>query len=480
VNSYAARRVPLSKKTILWLSLIAIGVSLIVYLATIPQIIFGGGGINGGTIFLFILSGVISLPSWIGALIRAAQMRTWGWFILVLLLGSIGSLIYSIYGPPDLPLNVVAPGSITDYVPLAGVPADAANQPDDILLAVSNLKMHFPLTSGLIFQQTHGYVHAIDGVSFAIRRGTTLGLVGESGSGKTTIGRCLVRLYKPTDGAMVLGGIDLSKLYGPYLRQVRRQIQMIFQDPFASLNPRYSIGSLIAEPLRIHGIGTRKQARERTEELLELVGLNPSFYDRYPHEFSGGQRQRIVIARAISINPAFIIADEPVSALDVSIRAQILNLMQRLQRQLGLTYLFISHDLSVVRHVADQIAVMYLGKIMELADRDSIYQSPKHPYTQALLSAVPIPDPKVEKRRKRIILAGDLPSPVNIPSGCRFHTRCPLAQPICREIEPIFEDKTGAGHFAACHFSELVNPPIITRPASVTASPTDSPPLTSW
>ncbi len=336
--------------------------------------------------------------------------------------------------------------------------AGTTAQRSDTLLKIDDLAMLFPLTSGLIIQRTHGYVHAIDGVSFSIRRGTTLGLVGESGSGKTTIGRCIVRLYKPTRGSMNLDGADLSRLAGNELRQVRRKVQMIFQDPFASLNPRFSIGSLISEPMRIHRIGTRQQARERTEELLELVGLNPAFYDRYPHEFSGGQRQRIVIARAISINPEFIIADEPVSALDVSIRAQILNLMQRLQKQLGLTYLFISHDLSVVRHVADQIAVMYLGKIMELADRDEIYRAPKHPYTQALLSAVPIPDPKVEKRRQRIILSGDLPSPVNIPKGCRFHTRCPLAQDICREIEPPFEDKTGQGHFAACHFSDQVTP----------------------
>ncbi len=335
---------------------------------------------------------------------------------------------------------------------------NASKSRTDTILEVKDLVMHFPLTSGIIIQRTHGYVHAVDEVSFTIPRGTTLGLVGESGSGKTTIGRCLVRLYKPTRGSMIMDGIDLSQIQGEQLRQMRRKIQMIFQDPFASLNPRYSVGSLIAEPLHIHKIGTRKQARERAEELLELVGLNPAFYDRYPHEFSGGQRQRIVIARAISINPEFVIADEPVSALDVSIRAQILNLMQRLQRQLGLTYLFISHDLSVVRHVADQIAVMYLGKIMELADRDSIYQSPKHPYTQALLSAVPIPDPKVEKRRQRIILAGDLPSPVNIPKGCRFHTRCPLARAICREVEPPFEDKTGTGHFAACHFSDQVTP----------------------
>ncbi len=349
---------------------------------------------------------------------------------------------------------------MSESIPQTSASASLTRERSDTLLKVDDLAMYFPLTSGLIIQRTHGYVHAIDGVSFSIKRGTTLGLVGESGSGKTTIGRCLVRLYKPTRGSLLLDGVDLSKLAGAELRQVRRRVQMVFQDPFASLNPRFSIGSLISEPMRIHGIGTRQQARERTEELLELVGLNPAFYDRYPHEFSGGQRQRIVIARAISINPEFIIADEPVSALDVSIRAQILNLLQRLQRQLGLTYLFISHDLSVVRHVADQIAVMYLGKIMELADRDEIYRAPKHPYTQALLSAVPIPDPKVEKRRQRIILAGDLPSPVNIPKGCRFHTRCPMAQPICREEEPRFEDKTGHGHFAACHFSDQVTPPV--------------------
>jgi oligopeptide/dipeptide ABC transporter ATP-binding protein len=336
----------------------------------------------------------------------------------------------------------------------ASTTGSATMSANENILEVSNLVMHFPLTSGIIFQTTTGYVHAIDGVSFSVQRGTTLGIVGESGSGKTTIGRCLVRLYKPTSGSMLFEGLDLSGLQGEALRAMRRKIQMIFQDPFASLNPRYSIGSSIGEPLRIHGVANGKQARERVEELLELVGLNPAFYDRYPHEFSGGQRQRIVIARAISSNPQCIIADEPVSALDVSIRAQILNLMQRIQRQLGLTYLFISHDLSVVRHVADKIAVMYLGKIMELADRDSIYRSPKHPYTQALLSAVPIPDPGIEKQRQRIILTGDLPSPINIPRGCRFHTRCPIAQQICREVEPVFEDKTGTGHFAACHFSE--------------------------
>jgi oligopeptide/dipeptide ABC transporter ATP-binding protein len=325
------------------------------------------------------------------------------------------------------------------------------------LLDVRDLKMYFPLTSGIIVQRAVGYVRAVDGISFSIERGKTLGLVGESGSGKTTIGRTIVRLYKPTTGQILFENRDLAQLSGESLREIRKDIQMVFQDPFASLNPRYTIGSLIAEPMSIYKVGSPKMIRERTEELLNVVGLRPEYIDRYPHEFSGGQRQRIVVARAISINPQFIIADEPVSALDVSVRAQVLNLMQRLQRQLNLTYLFVSHDLSVIRHVADRIAVMYLGKIVELADRDELYVAPKHPYTKALLSAVPIPDPKVEKKRQRIILSGDLPSPINIPSGCRFHTRCPMAQTICREEEPAFEAKTGHDHFAACHFSEQVS-----------------------
>ncbi len=327
------------------------------------------------------------------------------------------------------------------------------------LLEVRDLKMHFPLTQGILFQRVIGYVRAVDGVSFSIERGQTLGLVGESGSGKTTIGRTLVRLYKPTSGQMLFGDQDLAQLTGEDLRQLRRRVQMIFQDPFASLNPRYTIGSLIAEPMHIYRVASREEIRERTLELLKVVGLRPEYIDRYPHEFSGGQRQRIAVARALSINPEFVIADEPVSALDVSIRAQVLNLLQRLQRQFNLTYLFVSHDLSVVRHVADRIAVMYLGKIVELADRDELYRSPKHPYTKALLSAIPIPDPRVEKRRQRIILSGDLPSPINIPRGCRFHTRCPMAQEICREVEPAFERKEGREHYAACHFSEQVAPP---------------------
>jgi oligopeptide transport system ATP-binding protein len=324
------------------------------------------------------------------------------------------------------------------------------------LLAVRDLKMHFPLTQGIVLQRTIGYVRAVDGISFSIERGSTLGLVGESGSGKTTIGRTLIRLYKPTEGQILFDNQDLAHVEGEPLRQMRQRLQMVFQDPYASLNPRFTIGSLIAEPMHIYHTGSADEIRERTIELLRVVGLRPEYADRYPHEFSGGQRQRIAIARALSINPEFVIADEPVSALDVSVRAQVLNLLQRLQQQFHLTYLFVSHDLSVVRHIADRIAVMYLGKIVEIADRDELYTAPKHPYTRVLLSAVPIPDPVVERKRQRIILSGDLPSPVNIPRGCRFHTRCPMAQAICREIEPAFEAKGGREHYAACHFSDKV------------------------
>lgn len=328
------------------------------------------------------------------------------------------------------------------------------------LLDVRDLKMYFPLTKGIVLQRVVGYVRAVDGISFTIERGQTLGLVGESGSGKTTIGRTLIRLYKPSAGQILFGDQDLAKMDGEALRQMRRRVQMVFQDPYASLNPRFTIGSLIAEPMYIYNIGSKSEIRDKTAELLRVVGLRSEYIDRYPHEFSGGQRQRIAVARALSINPEFVVMDEPVSALDVSVRAQVLNLLQRLQQQFNLTYLFVSHDLSVVRHVADRIAVMYLGKIVEISDRDELYAAPKHPYTQALLSAIPIPDPQVEKRRQRIILSGDLPSPINIPSGCRFHTRCPMAQQICREVEPAFEAKEGHEHYAACHFSESVAPPV--------------------
>ncbi|HAG99081.1 MAG TPA: peptide ABC transporter substrate-binding protein [Ktedonobacter sp.] len=326
------------------------------------------------------------------------------------------------------------------------------------LLDIRDLKMYFPLTRGIVLQRVIGYVRAVDGISFTIEQGQTLGLVGESGSGKTTIGRTIVRLYKPTEGQIIFDNQDLAQMGGEHLREIRRRVQMVFQDPFASLNPRFTIGSLIAEPMHIYNIGSSSEIREKTSELLSVVGLRPEYINRYPHEFSGGQRQRIAVARALSINPEFIVLDEPVSALDVSVRAQVLNLLQRLQNQFNLTYLFVSHDLSVVRHVADRIAVMYLGRIVELADRDELYAAPKHPYTQALLSSIPIPDPQIEKRRHRIILSGDLPSSINIPSGCRFHTRCPMAQQICREVDPIFERKEGREHYAACHFSEEVRP----------------------
>jgi oligopeptide transport system ATP-binding protein len=331
------------------------------------------------------------------------------------------------------------------------------------LLELRNLQMYFPQTKGIIFQRTVGHIRAVDGVSFSITRGQTLGLVGESGSGKTTIGRTILRLYKPSAGEMLFDKQDLAKMEGEALRQMRRRIQMIFQDPYASLNPRFTIGSLIAEPMHIYRTGTSQEIRDRTMELLRVVGLRPEYANRYPHEFSGGQRQRIAVARALAINPEFVIADEPVSALDVSVRAQVLNLLQRLQKQFQLTYLFVSHDLSVVRHVADRIAVMYLGKIVEMADRDDLYLTPRHPYTKALLSAVPIPDPMIEKQRKRIILVGDLPSPISMPKGCRFHTRCPIAQPICRDVEPLFEVKAAHEHAAACHFSDRVADIVVDR-----------------
>jgi oligopeptide transport system ATP-binding protein len=320
----------------------------------------------------------------------------------------------------------------------------------ETLLDVKNLVMHFPLTQGIIIQRKVGAVQAVDDISFSVRRGETLGLVGESGCGKSTTGRAILQLYKPTSGNVVFNGRDLTKLDSGEMRKMRRYLQMIFQDPYASLNPRMTVGSIIAEPMQIHNLVSRDQRTRRVQELLETVGLNPYFANRYPHEFSGGQRQRIGVARALAASPDFIVCDEPVSALDVSIQAQIVNLLEDLQEQFNLTYLFIAHDLSVVKHISDRIAVMYLGKIVELAERDSLYADPLHPYTKALLSAVPIPDPIIEKRRERIILTGDVPSPINPPSGCHFHTRCPYAMPVCKEIDPIFADQ-GGGHFVACH-----------------------------
>jgi len=319
----------------------------------------------------------------------------------------------------------------------------------EVLLQVEGLKMHFPISSGFIIQRQVGAVRAVDGLDFFIRKGETLGLVGESGCGKSTAGRSILQLYKPTAGKVLFKGQDITKLRREEMRAMRRQMQMIFQDPYASLNPRMTVGDIISEPLKVHNLASGKDRNERVQELLRVVGLNPYFANRYPHEFSGGQRQRIGIARALAVNPEFIVADEPISALDVSIRAQIINLMEDLQSEFGLTYLFIAHDLSVVRHISDRVAVMYLGKIVELADRQELYEKPLMPYTKALLSAVPIPDPIAEMKRERIILTGDVPSPINPPRGCHFHTRCPIAIDACKEIDPPLQEKA-PGHWAAC------------------------------
>jgi oligopeptide transport system ATP-binding protein len=317
------------------------------------------------------------------------------------------------------------------------------------LVQVRGLKMHFPIMKGLLQRQV-GAIKAVDGLNFDIKQGETLGLVGESGCGKSTTGRAILQLYKPTAGSVLFQGNDLTKLEGEKLRQQRRQMQMIFQDPYASLNPRMTVGNIIGEPLDVHSVGDGKGRRQRVQDLLQIVGLNPYFINRYPHEFSGGQRQRIGVARALAIEPKFIVCDEPISALDVSIQAQVVNLLEDLQTQFGLTYLFIAHDLSMVRHISNRVAVMYLGRIVELTDRNELYKNPLHPYTQALLSAVPIPDPAAEGRRHRIILTGDVPSPANPPSGCYFSTRCPRVMDICKEVDPEFKD-VGGGHFVACH-----------------------------
>ena len=322
----------------------------------------------------------------------------------------------------------------------------------DALVSVKDMEVYFPVTAGLLIQRKVADVKAVDGVSFSVKKGETLGLVGESGCGKSTTGKAILQLNRPTGGSVEFEDTDLTQVKGRSLRQFRRRMQMIFQDPYASLNPRMSVGSIVSEPLTIHGLA-KGQRKERVEELLQTVGLNPYFSSRYPHEFSGGQRQRIGIARALAVEPEFIVCDEPVSALDVSIQAQIINLLQDLQEEFGLTYLFIAHDLSVVRHISDRVAVMYLGHIMELTDRDSIFENPLHPYTKALLSAVPIPDPALERERERIILTGDVPSPLAPPSGCVFHTRCPIVVDECKTETPEWRNvgTSSEEHWVWCH-----------------------------
>jgi oligopeptide transport system ATP-binding protein len=328
--------------------------------------------------------------------------------------------------------------------------AAGASRDGDVLLQAEHVVKHFPIKRGILIQREVAQVHAVDDVTLEIRQGETLGLVGESGCGKSTLGRCFVRLYPLTAGKIVFDGRDISRLSRRSMRPLRRELQIVFQDPYASLNPRKRVGSIIGAPLEIHGVGDRAERRQRVHELLEKVGLSPEHYNRFPHEFSGGQRQRIGVARALALRPKLVIADEPVSALDVSIQAQVINLLADLQEEFDLTYVFIAHDLGVVRHVSDRIAVMYLGKIVEISPAEELYQRPIMPYTEALLSAVPLPDPRESAARERIVLEGDVPSPINPPSGCRFHPRCRYATDVCKQLEPPLTDY-GNGHLAACH-----------------------------